>query len=188
MNKITTRLTAAATPTAPALVLRPWTEADAIHLVDLYQDAALRRWTSAGIDDLAGAEQWVLTQQRGWEAGDRRSFAVLESPDGRTEGRLVGHVVVKGVLPGSESAEVGYWTAAYARGHGVAPRALEATADWAFGTFADAGLLHLELLHQVDNTASCRVADKCRFPLASTLPAAPPDFPHDGHLHIRTHR
>nr|WP_329224007.1 hypothetical protein [Streptomyces sp. NBC_01485] len=35
----------------------------------------------------------------------------------------------------------------------------------------------LELLHQVDNSASCRVAQKCRYELSGLLPAAPPAFP-----------
>jgi RimJ/RimL family protein N-acetyltransferase len=98
---------------------------------------------------------------------------------------LVGHVVLKRPAPGSPSAEVGYWTAAHARGRGVAPRALQALTDWAFTAFADDGLERLELLHQVDNTASCRVAQKCRYELSALLPAAPPDFPLDGHLHTR---
>ncbi|WP_354645347.1 GNAT family N-acetyltransferase [Kitasatospora camelliae] len=187
MDKITTQLTAAATPTAPALVLRPWIQADAIHLVELYQDAAMRRWTSTTIDDRAGAEQWIQEQRQGWETGERRAFAVLEPRDGKADHQLVGHVVVKGALPGSASAEVGYWTAAHARGRGVAPRALEAVSGWAFDAFADTGLRRLELLHQVDNAASCRVADKTRYAFASTLAAAPPEYPLDGHLHIRTH-
>lgn len=70
----------------------------------------------------------------------------------------------------------------------MAPRALEALTGWAFDTFdtfeAD-GLERLELLHQVDNLASCRVAQKSRYDFDATLPAAPPSFPRDGHLHIR---
>ncbi|MEZ0156383.1 GNAT family N-acetyltransferase [Streptomyces griseorubens] len=79
----------------------------------------------------------------------------------------------------------GNWTAAHARGRSVAPRALEALTDWAFDTTATSSLKRLELLHQVDNTASCRVADKTRYRLEGVLPAAPPAFPLEGHLHIR---
>ncbi|MFC9954149.1 GNAT family N-acetyltransferase, partial [Streptomyces prasinus] len=65
-------------------------------------------------------------------------------------------------------------------GRGVAPRALGALADWAFTAFAHEGLTRLELLHQVDNTASCRVAEKAGFTQAGILPAAPPAFPLEG--------
>ncbi|MFH9064932.1 GNAT family N-acetyltransferase [Streptomyces coeruleorubidus] len=185
MDGIITRLTAAATASAPALSLRPWRPADAAGLVDLHRDEALRRWVTAVVHDRAGAARWVQDQQRGWEAGHRFAFAVSEVRADATEGELVGHAVLKNVATGSSSAEVGYWTAAHARGRGVAPRALETLTDWAFTTFADGGLTRLELLHQVDNTASCRVARKCGYELSSLLPAGPPAFPREGHLHTR---
>lgn len=68
---------------------------------------------------------------------------------------------------------------------GVAPQALEALTDWAFTTFAAEGLVRLELLHQVDNVASCRVAEKSGYAFAELLSALPPEFPLDGHLHVR---
>ncbi|MFF5515347.1 GNAT family N-acetyltransferase [Streptomyces coeruleorubidus] len=193
MDGITTRLTAAATASAPALLLRPWRPADAADLVDLHRDEALRRWVSAVAHDRASAARWVRDQQRGWEAGHRFAFAVSEvhehTTEGEhehtTEGKVVGHAVLKNVAPGASSAEVGYWTAAQARGRGVAPRALRALTDWAFTTFTDSGLTRLELLHQADNTASCRVARKCGYELSSLRPAAPPEFPLEGHVHAR---
>ena len=97
----------------------------------------------------------------------------------------MGNMVLKEVTPGKSAVEVGYWTVAHARGRGVAPRALNAVSDWAFDTLAADGLERLELLHQVDNVASCRVAEKGRYEFDSVLPAAPPSFPRDGHLHIR---
>ncbi|MEV8046575.1 GNAT family N-acetyltransferase [Streptomyces griseoluteus] len=175
-----------------ALLLRPWRAADAAELVlvlVLVQrgDAALRRWTGAAVDDEAAALAWIAGQARGWETGDRLGFAVVaaESPGASgspdQEGELLGHIVLKDVLSGDGRAEVGYWTAARARGRGVAPRALTALTGWAFGR----GLTRLELLHQMDNTASCRVAPKCGYERTGVLPAAPPEFPHDGCLHAR---
>lgn len=99
--------------------------------------------------------------------------------------RLIGHVVLKRPTPGGPSGEVGYWTAAHARGRAVAPRALDALTSWAFDAFADDGLVRLELLHSEGNTASCRVARKCGYLLSAHLPAVPPHFPRDGHLHTR---
>ncbi len=88
-------------------------------------------------------------------------------------------MVLKEVTSGKPAAEVGYWTAAQARGRGVASRALEALTRWAFDTFEGDGLERLELLHQVDNLASCRVAQKSRYDFDTVLPAAPPSFPRE---------
>ncbi len=120
-------------------------------------------------------------------AGDRYGLAVLEAPagGGDGDGRLVGGVVLKGAAPGAPAAEVGYWTAAHARGRTVAPRALEALTGWAFATFGPCGLERLDLLHQVDNPASCRVAEKSGYALDRILPGSPPEYPLDGHLHSR---
>lgn len=178
-------LQVAATPTSPALVIRPWRMEDVAALVEVSRDPALRQRASSVVDNDADGARWVQAQQRGWAAGDRFGFAVLEAQPGSVRVPLVGNVVLKEVTSGKPAAEVGYWTAAHARGRGVAPRALEALTSWAFDTLVAGGLERLELLHQVDNVASCRVAQKSRYDFDSILPAAPPSFPRDGHLHIR---
>ncbi|MGZ3113292.1 hypothetical protein [Streptomyces sp. H62] len=55
---------------------------------------------------------------------------------------------------------MGYSTAARARGRGAASRAPEALTGRAFESFEADGLERLGLLHQVDDLASCRVAQK----------------------------
>ena len=80
--------------------------------------------------------------------------------------------------------EVGYWTASYARGRSIAARALDVLCDWAFHQYGSARLTRLELVHQVDNHASCRVATKARFALVQILAPRPP-WPLEGHLHVR---
>ncbi|MER5416265.1 GNAT family N-acetyltransferase [Streptomyces virginiae] len=177
---ISVTLDAAATPTAPALVLRPWCVDDVAALVEDSPDPGLR-----SEDD---GLRWVRAQERGWAEGVRFGFAVLEpgpGPSASSPARLVGNVVLKEVAPGKAAAEVGYWTAARARGRGVAPRALEALTTWSLDAFRADGLERLELLHQVDNPASCRVAAKCGYAYDRTLAAAPPTYPLDGHLHVR---
>ncbi|MFB7651803.1 MULTISPECIES: GNAT family N-acetyltransferase [unclassified Streptomyces] len=178
-------LEVAATSASPGLVLRPWRMEDVAALVDMSRDPALRQWAGSVVHTDADGARWVQAQQRGWAAGDRFGFAVLEAQPVPVRRQLVGNVVLKEVSSGKPAAEVGYWTAAHARGRGVAPRALEALTRWAFDTFEADGLERLELLHQVDNRASCRVAQKGRYDFDSVLPAAPPSFPRDGHLHVR---
>ncbi|SCF12145.1 Protein N-acetyltransferase, RimJ/RimL family [Micromonospora haikouensis] len=176
-------LRAPATPHHPELELRPWRDGDIPELIEVYRDPVLRHWTRHPVDDARAAHRWMVRSRQGWAAGRRFAFAVREP---RRDGGdcLVATVVLKDVLPGRPHAEVGYWTAAWARGRGVAPRAVQAVTDWAFTRFAATGLTRLDLLHQVDNTASCRVAEKAGYPFQETLPARAP-FPRDGHRHAR---
>jgi RimJ/RimL family protein N-acetyltransferase len=181
---MSTILRTTASPAAPGLVLRPWRDGDIDALLEAYRDPVLRAWTRFPVTSRAEAKRWLQRSRQGWAADRRFSFAVLEPQPGGAE-RLVANVVLKEVVPGRPAAEVGYWTAAPARGRGVAPRALEAVTGWAFTRFAAAGLTRLELLHQVDNPASCRVAEKAGYRFEEVLPARPP-FPRDGHRHVRS--
>ncbi|WP_448319576.1 GNAT family N-acetyltransferase, partial [Streptomyces sp. CO7] len=103
--------------------------------------------------------------------------------DLKVAGDLAGQVVLRVPHPGAPVGEVGYWTAAWARGRRVAPRALEALTGWAFDSFD--GLTALELTHQESNHASCRVAGRCGYALGRVLPPWPPRFPDPGHVHVR---
>ncbi|MCW2917020.1 MAG: acetyltransferase [Actinomycetia bacterium] len=181
---MTVTLLVDATASAPALFLRPWGEGDAASLLEVHRDPVLRRWATMPVQSDEDAARWLEAQRRGWATGNRLSFAVLELQSGSAGNLLVANVVLKRGDPAEPSGEVGYWTAAHARGRGVAPRALEALTVWAFETFAADGLRRLELLHQIDNQGSCRVAQKCRYEFDKILPARPP-FPTEGHLHIR---
>ncbi|WP_327085910.1 GNAT family N-acetyltransferase [Nonomuraea sp. NBC_01738] len=162
------------------LVLRGWEDTDMPVLVEVFQDEEIRRWLPAGIADEWDAWIWLQAQREGWESGERCGFAVQEAGD--DGGEVLGHVVLKRPGETMNSGEVGYWTVPAARGRGVAGRALEALAAWAVPAF---GLWRLELLHQVGNAASCRVAEKSGYVLERRLPPFPPDFPMEGHLHVR---
>ncbi|MFB7663599.1 GNAT family N-acetyltransferase [Kitasatospora sp. NPDC056138] len=191
---MTVVLSAAPTASAPALHLRPWRVEDAAVLAAAFRDPVLRRWLRTSIDGEAEARRWIDSQTEAWDSGTRLSFAVLERETDSLErgtaegdgGHPVGHVVIKEIAPGKPSAEVGYWTSAEARGRGIAPRALEAVSLWALDPQRATPLERLELIHGADNHASCRVAEKSAFRHHSVLPAHPPAFPNEGHLHVRT--
>ncbi|MFE7559258.1 GNAT family N-acetyltransferase [Kitasatospora sp. NPDC057500] len=170
---------AAAAPSAEGLLLRPFRAADAPALIDVHRDPVLRRYVRNRVTGPDDAARWLEAEDRGRREGNRYSFAVLE------EGALVGQVVLKRGAPGSAGSEVGYWTAAAARGRGVAPRALAALTAWAAEAFAADGLVRLDLFHEGDNAASCRVAEKAGYPFEALVPAAPPCYPLDGHWHSR---
>ncbi|MEU9047490.1 MULTISPECIES: GNAT family N-acetyltransferase [unclassified Kitasatospora] len=171
-------MTVTAHPTADGLQLRPFEDADAPALIEAYRDETLRRFTRNPVDSAEGAAHWLAAQHEGRAAGTRYAFAVLDA------GELVGNVVLKRGTPGGETAEVGYWTAGPARGRGVAPRAVEALTAWAFAAFAEDGLCRIDLLHEGDNHASCRVAEKSGYAFTEVVPAFPP-YPRDGHRHSR---
>ncbi|MFF1788451.1 GNAT family N-acetyltransferase [Kitasatospora sp. NPDC058243] len=168
-------------PRAAGLLLRPFEDADAPALIEAYRDETLRRFTRTPVGNAEEAAHWLGLQYRGRAEGRRYSFAVLEPGTGE----LLGNVALKRGTPGGEAAEVGYWTAAAARGRGVAPRAVVALTAWAFEVLADDGLVRIDLLHQVDNQASCRVAEKSGYAFQEVLTALPPEFPLDGHRHSR---
>lgn len=103
-------------------------------------------------------------------------------------GDPIGGVSLRGLGDETARGQVGYWTAPRARGEGVAPRALSAVCAWAFGLSGPRPLDALELIHAVSNEPSCRVAVKAGFTLSAVLPPLPPEYPDDGHLHIRLAR
>ncbi|MFC5187841.1 GNAT family N-acetyltransferase [Actinomadura harenae] len=177
-------LSVEATVSAPGLSLRPWRVGDAAALAAAHRDPVMRSRLLTSLASEADAVRWIEEQGEGWAGGTRLSFAVLQDDPA---GRLVGHIVVKGGGgPVAASGEVGYWTAAEARGRGVAPRALEVVSRWALGPQSVMPVARLDLLHAVDNPASCRVAEKCRYVFRALLPPQPPAFPAEGHLHVRT--
>ncbi|MFB8032608.1 GNAT family N-acetyltransferase [Streptomyces sp. NPDC056004] len=169
------------TLSAGPLLLRPWLAADLPALIEAYRDPAMRAMLRSQVTNEAEAEQWLRVRQEGRESGSYFSFAVVDRDLG---GELVGNVALKYPAPGTGSAEVGYWTAAPARGRGVAPLALGALGDWAFEAFAGDELTRLDLMHRLDNEASCRVAEKSGYGFVEVLPAQPP-WPVDGHRHTR---
>jgi RimJ/RimL family protein N-acetyltransferase len=103
---------------------------------------------------------------------------------------LAGNVGLKnraetGRIGERETAEIGYWTAVAARGRGIAPAAVRAVTGWVFDAFAGTSLWQIMLVHDADNPASCRVAEKAGYPLQELSPANPPHWFTDGHIHMR---
>jgi RimJ/RimL family protein N-acetyltransferase len=154
------------------------------------QDRAARRAERrAGPAGERDAVRWLASQDRGWRDGDRLCFAVLE-PDDAGGCVLAGNVGLKnreetGRIGEREIAEIGYWTAVAARGRGIAPAAVRAVTGWVFDTFAGASLRQIMLVHDGDNPASCRVAEKAGYPFHELSPANPPHWFTDGHIHMR---
>jgi RimJ/RimL family protein N-acetyltransferase len=171
----------------PRLLLRPWTEDDIPAMVTAHQDPEMRRQLRNPVTSAEQARQVMRSRQADWRAGRAFSFAiVLPVPEADAAvSSLAGMVVVRGLEQESVTAEVGYWVAAPARGRGIAPRALDAACRWVLRLPRARPLERFDLIHSTINPASCRVADKAGFVMSAVLPPLPPDFPHDGHLHVR---
>jgi RimJ/RimL family protein N-acetyltransferase len=179
-------LTVRPSAASPGLLLRPWIEQDIPAIVAAHRDPVMRQWLRRPVTTAQEAHRVIQARRADGRAGTGFSFAVLEADRDGAPGDLVGSVSIR--LPGgaaASSGEVGYWVAAPARGRGIAPRALSAACEWAFRLPRNRPLGQLELIHAVGNQASCRVAETAGFALSSVLPPLLPDFPHDGHLHIR---
>jgi RimJ/RimL family protein N-acetyltransferase len=173
-------LTAGPTTTSPALTLRPWQDTDLPALVAAHRDEALRRWLLYSIDDEDEARAWLDRQNTGWADNTRLSWAIDQ------EGALAGHFVIMAPNPPESLAtSVGYWTAAEARGQGIASRCVETATEWLFSGQDSMPADEIELLHTDGNEGSCRVARKCGYVLESVLAPMPPKFPEAGHRHLR---
>jgi RimJ/RimL family protein N-acetyltransferase len=177
-------LTGRPTATTPGLLLRPWAEHDIPAMVAAHRDPVIRQWLRHPVTTADEARHVIRTRRADSDAGTGFSFAVLLAAAGEP-GDLVGNVSIRGLGDAAVSGEVGYWVAAPARGRGIAARAVDVVCDWAFRLPRHRPLEQLELLHSVGNRASCRVAEKARFTFSAVLPPLLPDFPDDGHLHIR---
>jgi len=182
----------------PALRLRPWCAADIPDLLASLASEDPARWPGRfhpgvgvpheqrwrGPRNNEEATLWLSGQERGWACCDWLTFAVLDA----SQNIVVGHVGLwnrdGGQVGTGQRGEIGYWTAAGARGRGIAPAAVRAVTDWAFDHFGAECLPRIMLVHDLDNVASCRVALKSGYPFLELSPAKPPLWFTDGHIHL----
>ncbi len=131
--------------------LRDWCDDDAEWYAVSIDDPEIQRFTSepetltaaevqAGISDLHQRE-------------DAAGFVVCAAADGERWGNIA-------ISHDGSSADLSYWLAATARGHGAATRAVRLVCTWAAETFA---VREIRLWTHADNAASQRVAVRAGF-------------------------
>jgi RimJ/RimL family protein N-acetyltransferase len=143
---------------AADLVLRTWRPTDADAVYEACQDPDIQRWTGLPAPyERHHAVQFVTERAvADWAAGLAAPLGVFD----RATGRLLGANGLASIEPVRHSAEIGYWTAPWARGRGVALASTRAAASWAFAYF---GLDRLTWHAELGNHASRLVALRAGF-------------------------
>ena len=151
----------APTLTDGVVTVRPLAAGDVPAIVAACQDPEIPRWTGLPSpytrEDAGRFLAVAATEAR---AGSGVALAVA-APDGA----LIGTVGLFELGDGGPG-EIGYWTAAHARGRGVAARAVVLVRDWAV---AAQGVRALEILAHPANVASQRVAERAGFAATGAL-------------------
>lgn len=151
----TSGTTARASISGVDVALRPWSVEDAPALLAAVRESPDldRQLGGAALVDLDASRAFVATHLAASDGGGI-DLAVT------ADGVAVGNVGVSHVDPRHGTAWTYYWLTASARGRGLATRALDTVARWAF---AELDVFRLELGHRVENPASCRVATRAGF-------------------------
>lgn len=138
------------------LLLRLPEPQDAVAAVEMLRDPETVRWNPVpAVVDVASAVEWCA-RGADWADGDHATWSVVE----RASGMFVGSVSIHSINREQCDAEIGYRISPSARGKRFAGEAVDAASRWAF---AELRLVRIELVHAVDNPASCAVARRAGF-------------------------
>jgi RimJ/RimL family protein N-acetyltransferase len=145
----------APTLTDGEVTVRGLRESDIPAIVVACQDPEIPRWTRVPWPyTREDAKRFLASAATEAAAGEALALAVTREDD-----RLIGTVGLM-ELDGGGSGEIGYWTAAEARGRGMTTRAVILVRDWAHEAL---GLTTIEILSHRDNRPSQLVAERAGF-------------------------
>jgi RimJ/RimL family protein N-acetyltransferase len=163
------------------LRLREWTDADVPVMVELFDDAAVARWTPLASPFDEAAARAYLDRARARRAEDL-GLQLAVTTDGHTP---LGEVLLfttgpHGRVAGGPDAELGYAIGPAHRGQGLATRAVALMTGFAY---REAGARRVILRIDLGNEASEHVARTAGFRLAEDGAAVGPA---DGKPDLRT--
>jgi ribosomal-protein-serine acetyltransferase len=133
---------------------------DSLYSAVLESKDEVGRWMSWCRSDYSvrDAEEWISHCRRNWEAGADREFGIFD----KASSEVLGCAGINQFNRINNFANLGYWVRTSHVGRGVASTATLLLAKWAFDELK---LSRIEIVAQVDNIASRRVAEKvgCTF-------------------------
>jgi RimJ/RimL family protein N-acetyltransferase len=136
--------------------VRPLAPGDVPALVTACQDPEIPRWTRVPSPYVReDAERFLAIAASEAAAGLGVALAVCDAYD-----RLIGTIGLMELDRERGYGEIGYWTAAAARGRGAARRAVALVRDWARD---ELGVTTIEILAHRDNRPSQLVAERAGF-------------------------
>ncbi len=147
------------------IVVRRQRESDLGALAEASHDSESLRWLTDPPMDAEARRTSMRRVEEVWRSGRQKPLVIADAPTGRPLGRINLQLAERA------TPAIAYSVFAEARGRGVAPRAVQLVAAWAFD---DLGLTELEITADIENTASIRVAEKCGFsPAGSRIESGP---------------
>jgi [ribosomal protein S5]-alanine N-acetyltransferase len=143
---------------AGGVVLRRLEPGDVPWITAACSDRELSRYIPAIPYPYAKADAWAFLERaaHAWAEGSAATFVISNAPDGTGMGTIGLHLAAGD----TGLAEVGYWLAREARGHGAATIAARLVSRWAF---TELGIERLSLQTALGNVASQRVAERAGF-------------------------
>lgn len=137
------------------LLLRPFQFNDAQALYTAVRESLPElkpwmSWATDGYNEMSAREYITIARAR-WEEHTFYAFAITRGAD------MVGACTLSSIHPIYRFCNLGYWVRSSARGQGLAGRAAQLAARFAFEHL---GLIRVEIVIAVGNQASLRVAEK----------------------------
>ncbi|MCB0882107.1 MAG: GNAT family N-acetyltransferase [Thermoleophilia bacterium] len=147
-----------------ALALRVPSDAFLADVAEACSDPEIARWTTVP-DPYTEADgrAFLALVDRDWAEGNAATFMFARHGAARLDGMVSLSFVADGI------GVVGYWTAPWARGEGLATRALVLITGWGLGA---AGLARIDLATLLGNRGSERVAQKAGYAGGQVVPRA----------------